>query len=132
MPVEPKQQQVSNFMDHEDKKGIPRRQSKPRKEAAPKLTAEQQAEVNRAIEAAMIQFDQQLETERTKQKYADLETIDHMLSEHVGPYILIGYNLNNEPIEIFSANNALESAALTEHFKKVFIERSIKHGTDLM
>lgn len=119
-------------MDHEDKKGIPRRQSKPRKESAPKLTDQQQAEVDRAVAAAIIQFQEQIEGERTKQKYADLETIDNMLSDHIGPYILIGFNLNNEPIEIFSANNALESSALAEHFKKVFVERSIRHSSDLM
>lgn len=123
---------VSNFMDHEDKKGIPRRQSKPRKEPGSKLTEAQQAEVNKAFSAAVLQFQQQVEQERTKQKYADLETIDSILSEHMGPYILIGFNLNNEPIQIFNANNELESCALSDHFKKVFIERTVKLGTDLM
>lgn len=119
-------------MGHEDKKVIPRRQSKPRKEAAPKLTAEQQAEVDKAVQLAVLQFHEQVEQQRTVQNHADLEMLDTMLSEHIGPYILIGFNLNNEPIEIFNAGNALEAGALADHFKKVFIERTVKHGHDIM
>ena len=115
-------------MDPEDKKSIPRRQSKPRT----KMSTTEQAEVSELIRAAFVQYQEDVEKQKFNQKGADLEFIDTMLSEHIGPYMLIGFNLNNEPIEIFSAKNTMEALAISEHFKRVFTERAIKSNLGFM
>ena len=119
-------------MDHEDKKNIPRRQSVPRVKSEANLTKKQKEQIDDTIFESNIQYEQQVEQMRTDQQLLDLETIDTILSEHVGPFILIGFDLNNEPIEIFHANSALEACALSDHFKKVFVERTVRHNTELL
>jgi hypothetical protein len=109
-------------MDPEDKKAIPRRQSKPRA----KISAAEQAEVSELIRTAFVQYQEDIEKQRLNQKGTDIEFLDGMISEHTGPYMLIGFNLNNEPIEIFSAKNAMEALALSELFKRAFADRAVK------
>jgi hypothetical protein len=40
----------------------------------------------------------------------------------MGPYILIGYDLNSQPVEIISAQNPAENDALLERFRRVMFK----------
>jgi len=56
------------------------------------------------------------------------------IKEFLGPYMLIGYDLNNQPVEIVSAEDPAAHDALLERFRRVMykINQNIvqSNGTD--
>jgi hypothetical protein len=117
--VKNKKPKLSNSMA-EDKKSIPRRQS------GKGVSKEESKENTKMIQTAHLQYKQQVEKERQKAQYADMSAIHAMLTEYLGPFILIGFDLQNESVELVNIKNALEKNAIESHLKKVFVERVIK------
>ena len=75
-------------------------------------------EIAAAMKMAEIQFGRiQLEVLKTVQK--DFDALNAQIREFMGPYMLIGYDLSNNPIEIIAASNTAERDALMERFRKV-------------
>jgi hypothetical protein len=118
-------------MDHNDKQSIPRRQAKSSKKEPVKLSKEQLKELDAIIRTSQLQYREQIEKEREKHNQFDMDKLDNLLSEYLGSYILIGYNLNNESVEMSSCNNQMEASALTDHFKKAFLERTSRYGSEM-
>jgi hypothetical protein len=118
-------------MDNADKKTIPRRQSNLNKKRSVELTKEQHIEVDKAIQTAAIQYKEQVEKAKENHNREDLDILDNVISEYLGSYILIGYNLNNESVEMSNCSNALEAHGLAEHFKRVFMERVGRQGPQM-
>ena len=61
-------------------------------------------------------------TRIVKEKKREIETLDGQIREFLGPYMLIGYDLNNNPVEIVSANSTAENDALLERFRRVMFK----------
>lgn len=61
-----------------------------------------------------------------KKRICDQKRISNFLSEFLGPYMLVGYSLNEEEVCILHSNSPLESRALTslvdEMVEKVFLD----------
>lgn len=57
-----------------------------------------------------------------REKKREIDSLDTQIKEFLGSYMLIGYDLNNNPVEIISANNTAENDALLERFRRVMFK----------
>ena len=68
------------------------------------------------------------------EKRREIDSLDMQIKEFLGPYMLIGYDLNNQPVEIVSASDPASHDALLERFRRVMfkINQNImqSNGTD--
>jgi hypothetical protein len=74
--------------------------------------------IKEAILLAQIEFAKLKNTVKCEQK-RDIDTLEHQIKEFMGPFMLIGYDLNNNPIEMVSAYSVAEHDALLERFRRV-------------
>lgn len=86
-----------------------------------KLTSEEQKKIQEAIGLAQLEF-AKIKTSVVKEKRREIETLDSTLKEFIGPFMLIGYDLNNNPIEMVSASSAAEHDALLERLRRVMFK----------
>lgn len=86
-----------------------------------KLTSEEQKKIQEAIRLAQLEF-AKIKTSVVKEKRREIETLDSTLKEFIGPFMLIGYDLNNNPIEMVSASSAAEHDALLERLRRVMFK----------
>ena len=86
-----------------------------------KLTSEEQKKIQEAIRLAQLEF-AKIKTRVVKEKRREIETLDSTLKEFIGPFMLIGYDLNNNPIEMVSASSAAEHDALLERLRRVMFK----------
>ena len=78
----------------------------------------EQKKIQEMIMLANIEF-AKIKNKITKEKKREIDSLDSQIREFLGPYMLIGYDLNNNPVEIVSTNNAAENDALLERFRRV-------------
>lgn len=57
-----------------------------------------------------------------KEKKKEIEALDEQIREFLGPFILIGYDMSNNPVEMVSASNPAEYDALLERFRRVMFK----------
>jgi len=92
----------------------------------PSLTAAIIAEVEQRrlqemLMLANIEYNK-LKNKMVREKRREIESLDGQIKEFLGSYMLIGYDLNNNPVEIVSANSAAENDALLERFRRVMFK----------
>lgn len=63
-----------------------------------------------------------LKSKVIKEKKREIDSLDGQIKEFLGPYMLIGYDLNNNPVEIVSASTAAENDALLERFRRIMFK----------
>jgi hypothetical protein len=85
------------------------------------ITAEEQKKIVEMVALAQARF-KQMQTKLVKETNKEFNTLDSQIKEFMGPYILIGYDLNNNPVEVVSANNTAENDALLERFRRVMFK----------
>ena len=54
-----------------------------------------------------------------REKKREIDSLDVQIKEFLSSYMLIGYDLNNNPVEIVSASTTAENDALLERFRRV-------------
>lgn len=57
-----------------------------------------------------------------REKKREIDSLDGQIKEFLGAYMLIGYDLNNNPVEIISAGSTAENDALLERFRRVMFK----------
>ena len=57
-----------------------------------------------------------------KEKHREIDSLDQQIKEFLGSYMLIGYDLNNQPVEIVSAGDPASHDALLERFRRVMFK----------
>lgn len=92
----------------------------------PSLTAAIIAEVEQRrlqemLMLANIEYNK-IKNKMVREKRREIESLDGQIKEFLGSYMLIGYDLNNNPVEIVSANSAAENDALLERFRRVMFK----------
>lgn len=85
------------------------------------LTAEEEKKIQEAINLAQLEY-AKIKTGVVKEKRREIETLDSTLKEFIGPFMLIGYDLHNNPIEMVSASSAAEHDALLERLRRVMFK----------
>jgi hypothetical protein len=82
------------------------------------ITTSEQKKLQEMIALAQLEY-QKIKTTVVKEKKKELETLDLQIKEFVGPFMLIGYDLSNNPIEMISASSPAEHDALLERLRRV-------------
>ncbi len=85
------------------------------------FTENDQKKLQEMILLANLEF-AKLKSKIVKEKRKEIEALDDQIKEFLGPYMLIGYDLNDNPVEIVSANTAAENDALLERFRRVMFK----------
>lgn len=83
------------------------------------LTQSEQAALNEMLQLAKLEYMKSLKNKIVKEKHREIDSLDQQIKEFLGPYMLIGYDLNNQPVEIVSAENPAHYDALLERFRRV-------------
>ena len=81
----------------------------------------EQKKMQEMIMLANMEF-AKLKNKIVREKRKEIDSLDCRIKEFLGPYMLIGYDLNNNPVEIVSANSAAENDALLERFRRVMFK----------
>ena len=86
------------------------------------MTPAEQASINQMIQLAKLEYMKTLKNNIVNEKRREIETLDMQIKEFLGPYMLIGYDLNNQPVEIVSAEDPASHDALLERFRRVMFK----------
>ena len=97
-------------------------------------TPAEQAAITEMIQLAKLEYMKTLKGKIVSEKRNEINSLDMQIKEFLGPYMLIGYDLNNQPVEIVSAEDPAAHDALLERFRRVMykINQNIvqSNGTD--
>lgn len=97
------------------------------------LSNAEQKRIQDMIAIAQLEY-AKIKTNIVKEKKKEIDSLNSTLKEFIGPFMLIGYDLNNNPIEMVSASSAAEHDALLERLRRVMykINQNIMNsgGTD--
>jgi len=63
-----------------------------------------------------------VQTKILKEKKKEISSLNYQIKEYLGAFLLIGYDLNNNPIEMISAGNATEYDALLERLRRLMFK----------
>jgi hypothetical protein len=86
------------------------------------MTQAEQASINQMIQLAKLEYMKTLKNNIVNEKRREIDSLDTQIKEFMGPYMLIGYDLNNQPVEIVSAENPASHDALLERFRRVMFK----------
>jgi hypothetical protein len=87
--------------------------------AAPVISPQEVKNLQEMTQLARLEYFKALNTKIVREKKREISSLDSQIREFLGPYILIGYDLNNQPVEVVSAQNPAEHDALLERFRRV-------------
>ena len=87
------------------------------------MTAQEQKKIQEMLMHAQLEF-AKIKTLVVKEKKREIETLDLIIKEFMGPFMLIGYDLNNNPVEMVSAASPGEHDALLERLRRVMYKIS--------
>lgn len=87
--------------------------------SAPVISPQEAKNLQEMTQLARLEYLKALNTKIVKEKKREITSLDSQIREFLGPYILIGYDLNSQPVEIVSAQNPAEHDALLERFRRV-------------
>jgi hypothetical protein len=80
--------------------------------------------VGNVIQLSYLDYLKQLDRASNKDNAECMTHLHNILSEFLGPYMLIGYLPDDEPIEIISANSQKDKEAVFERLRKTFMRHA--------
>jgi len=86
------------------------------------MTQSEQAAIVDMIQLAKLEYMKSLKGKIVNEKRREIDSLDQQIKEFLGPYMLIGYDLNNQPVEIVSAEDPASHDALLERFRRVMFK----------
>jgi len=86
------------------------------------MTQAEQAKIAEMIQLAKLEYMKTLKGKIINEKRKEIDSLDMQIKEFLGPYMLIGYDLNNQPVEIVSAEDPAAHDALLERFRRVMLK----------
>ena len=87
------------------------------------ITAAEQKKMQDMILHAQLEFSK-IKNQVVREKKREIDALNFIIKEFMGPFILIGYDLNNNPIEMISANSTAEHDAILERLRRVMYKIS--------
>ena len=88
----------------------------------PGVSKDEQVALQEMLQLAKMEYMKSLKNKIVKEKHREIDSLDQQIKEFLGPYMLIGYDLNNQPVEIVSAENPAHYDALLERFRRVMFK----------
>lgn len=85
------------------------------------MTSVEQKKLQEMLALAQLEF-QKINTSIVKEKKREIEALNTQIKEFIGPFMLIGYDLSNNPIEMVSASSPAEQDALLERLRRVMLK----------
>jgi len=82
---------------------------------------EEQKRIRDLILHAQVEF-AKVKTNIIKDKHNEIAALECQIKEFMGPFMLIGYDINNNPVEMVSANSVAEHDSLLERFRRVMFK----------
>jgi hypothetical protein len=86
------------------------------------VPSKEQANILDMIQLAKLEYIKTLNSKIVSEKRREIDSLDIQIKEFLGPYMLIGYDLNNQPVEIVSASDPASHDALLERFRRVMFK----------
>jgi hypothetical protein len=83
----------------------------------------EQKKIQDMLMHAQIEF-AKIKTQVIREKKKEIDTLNFVIKEFMGPFILIGYDLNNNPVEMISADSTAEHDAILERLRRVMYKIS--------
>jgi hypothetical protein len=90
--------------------------------AASNLTPAEHNNIQEMLQLAKLEYMKSITQKVIKEKRREINSLDKQIKEFLGPYMLIGYDLNNQPVEIISADDTASHDALLERFRRVMFK----------
>ena len=85
------------------------------------VSASERKSISNVLELAKFEFGKINATPiAIKAKKQEIETLEGMIREFMGPFLLIGYDLHNDAVEMISANTTAEYDSLLERLRRVY------------
>jgi len=78
--------------------------STPQASATIEITRDEQQAMQEMIQLAKLEYLKTLKNKVVKEKRREIDSLDQQIKEFLGAYMIIGYDLNNQPVEIVSAD----------------------------
>ena len=103
-------------------KPAPAQPVQPPVDAAPVLSQAEQASLQDMMQLVKLEYLKNLKQKVIKEKRREIDSLDQQIKEFLGAYMLIGYDLNNQPVEIVSAGDPAAHDALLERFRRVMFK----------
>lgn len=85
------------------------------------LSEIEQRKIQEMISLAQLQYCN-IKTSILKEKKKEFDSLETVIKEFMGPFILMGYDLNDNPVEMVSANSPAEYDALLEKLRRVVVK----------
>ena len=82
---------------------------------------EEQKKIRDLILHAQVEF-AKVKTNIIKDKHNEIDAHECQIKEFMGPFMLIVYDINNNPVEMVSANSVAEHDSLLERFRRVMFK----------
>ncbi len=85
------------------------------------LTDAEQKRIEDLITHARIEY-AKIQSNIIKEKKREIDSLYELVKEFMGPYMLIGYDLNNNPVEIIAASSQAQHDALLERLRRLMFK----------
>ena len=83
------------------------------------ISENEQKKLQDIVMLSQLEYAASLKNKIIKEKKKEINALDAQIKEFMGPYMLIGYDLNDQPVEILSADSVAAHDALLERFRRV-------------
>ena len=105
------------------KKNSLKKRAKPTDSSLPPIgpkveLTEEQKKLKELLLHAQVEYTK-IKNSIVKDKQNEIFALESQIKEFMGPFLLLGYDLNNNPVEMVSANSTAEHDALLERFRRV-------------
>lgn len=84
--------------------------------------ANELAAIQDMVQLAKLEYLKSLKQKIVKEKRREIDALDQQIKEFLGPYMLIGYDLNDQPVELISAESPAQYDALLERFRRIMFK----------
>ena len=87
------------------------------------ISSAEQKKIQDMLMHAQLEY-AKIKTQVVREKKKEIDTLNFVIKEFMGPFILIGYDLNNNPVEMISADSTAEHDAILERLRRVMYKIS--------
>lgn len=123
MSKEEKNNKAGNSSKRNSKKNsvVPASSATTNNQNSVSLSEAEQKRIQEMLVHAQIEYNK-IRNSIVKEKKKEIEVLDRQIKEFMGPFMLIGYDLANNPIEMVSASTQAEQDALLERLRRVMFK----------
>ena len=85
------------------------------------LSVSEQKKLEDLIMHAQLEYSK-IQARVVREKKREIDALNQQIKEFMGPFMLIGYDLNNNPVEMVSASSPAEHDAILERLRRLMFK----------